>query len=72
MRALGNVYIDQGRWEDAFNMHQRAFQYQVQTWGERHFETGVSCYKMGVHYLRKDDVQTAMFVTIFAASKYFC
>ncbi|KAK5626724.1 hypothetical protein RRF57_002439 [Xylaria bambusicola] len=60
MRALGNVYIDQDRWDDAFNVHQRAFDFQVQTWGERHFETGVSCYKMAVHYERKGEIVTAI------------
>ncbi|KAI1147559.1 hypothetical protein F4825DRAFT_455381 [Nemania diffusa] len=60
MRALGNVYVDQNRWDDAFNMHRRAFDFQVQTWAERHFETGVSCYKMAVHYERKGDIITAI------------
>ncbi|KAI0105658.1 hypothetical protein GGR51DRAFT_571606 [Nemania sp. FL0031] len=60
MRALGNVYIDQDRWDDAFNMHQRAFDFQVQTWAGRHFETGVSCYKMAVHYERKGDITGAI------------
>ncbi|KAH6621468.1 hypothetical protein B0J18DRAFT_481043 [Chaetomium sp. MPI-SDFR-AT-0129] len=60
MRALGNVRIDQGRWEDAFNLHRRAWEFQLQTWGETHFETGVSCYKMGCHYERMSQNQMAL------------
>lgn len=41
MPAWGNVDIDQGRWADAFNLHRRAWEFQLQTWGETHFETGV-------------------------------
>lgn len=60
MRALGNVRIDQGRWDDAFNLHRRAWEFQLQTWGETYFETGVSCYKMGCHYERMGQHQVAL------------
>ncbi|PGH08463.1 hypothetical protein AJ80_07862 [Polytolypa hystricis UAMH7299] len=60
LRVLGNVRLTQERWDDAFTLHKRAFEYQVRTWGETHFETGVLCHRMGCYYERLGEIDIAI------------
>ncbi|KAF2829979.1 hypothetical protein CC86DRAFT_379468 [Ophiobolus disseminans] len=60
LRVLGNVYLAQGRFDDAFDAHERAYDEQVRTWGATHFEAGLLTYRMRCHYERRDDVDEAM------------
>ncbi len=60
MRALGNVRIGQGQHDDAFNLHKRAFEGHVKTWGENHFETGVLCHRMAWHYHHLGNTEETM------------
>lgn len=63
LRVLGNVRLSQGRYGDAFTIHKRAFEGQVLTFGDNHFETGVLCHRMGCHYERMGEIETSMYET---------
>ncbi|PVH74989.1 hypothetical protein DL98DRAFT_518934 [Cadophora sp. DSE1049] len=60
MKALGNVRIDQGRWEEALELHQKAFTMQLHIWGKSHHETGDLCHKMGIHAHHSNDAEGAV------------
>lgn len=55
LTALGNVRAEQGRPDDAYNMHNAAFKIQVEVWGDTHMNTGVLCHKLGYHHYRKQE-----------------
>jgi hypothetical protein len=71
LRALGNVRWSQERWDEAFNIHKRAFEGQIQTFGDNHFETGVLCHRMGCHYERLMDSETSMY-ELLGNIKFWC
>jgi hypothetical protein len=54
------VRIDQGRWEEAFVLHQKAFDIQLRIWGISHHETGDLCHKLGIHAEHEGHIQNAM------------
>ena len=60
LRVLGNVYLAQQLWEDAFDTHQLAFHFQIQTWSDKQFETDVLAHRIGCHYERGGKTDKAM------------
>ncbi|KAK2741130.1 hypothetical protein FQN57_005731 [Myotisia sp. PD_48] len=58
--VLGNLRIDQGRPDEAYELHTKAFQNWEKTLGTEHHKTADAYHKLGWHLSRKGDHLSAM------------
>jgi len=52
--VLGNVRISQNRLDDAFDLHKRALQCWIKTYGKEHHKTGDAYHKVGWHFMQSE------------------
>lgn len=63
---MGNVKYDQGEFEMAEQLHQRALLHYQRTLGNNHHKTANLCHKMAQHCLRRGEFDNAKYVTYFS------
>jgi len=57
--ALGNVYVSQGRYEEAFEMHTRCLKQYRATLGDLHHRIGDACHRLADDNIRFKDLPEA-------------
>ncbi|KAE8312542.1 hypothetical protein BDV41DRAFT_299230 [Aspergillus transmontanensis] len=60
LRVLGNVRIAQGKLDEAFAIHEEAFDVHRQLFGDKHFETGILSYRLGCHLQDRNRMDEAL------------
>lgn len=69
LHALGNLYTSQGRMEESFDFHKRAYAQYTITLGNAHPRTADVCCRLTEHYIRLGDLNEAESAFLFSSTQ---